>query len=77
MADKSLFDAFTAFQEKPHVTCAMIGISRRDWVASEAGQTAEQAREKMRDYRFDVLPVQEADGPQHLRLFSTRMIATI
>ena len=62
MLDKSVLNAFTAFQEKPHVTAAMIGINRRDWVAGEAGQTAEHAQEKMRDYRFDVLPVQEADG---------------
>lgn len=62
MIDKSVFDAFTAFQGKPHVTAAMIGISRRHWISCEAGQMAEQALEKMRDYRFDVLPVQETDG---------------
>ena len=62
MFEKSAFGAFAAFQEKPHVTAAMLGISRRDWVAGEAGQTAEHAQEIMRDYRFDVLPVQEADG---------------
>ncbi|GAA4020325.1 hypothetical protein GCM10022408_37890 [Hymenobacter fastidiosus] len=62
MPDKSVFDAFTAFQGKPHVTAAMIGISCRHWTACEAGQTAEHALEKMRDYRFDVLPVQEPDG---------------
>lgn len=62
MTDKSTFDAFHAFQGKPHVTAAMIGISRRDWIAGESGQTAAQAQEKMRTYRFDVLPVQDPEG---------------
>ncbi|OGX83200.1 DUF3293 domain-containing protein [Hymenobacter glacialis] len=73
MNDKSIFDAFTAFQHKPQVTAAMLGISRRDWVAGEAGQAAEQAQEKMRAYRFDVLPVQEADG-QVAGYFRTRKV---
>ena len=73
MTNKSPFDAFTAFQEKPNVNAAMIGISRRDWIAGEAGQTAEQAQEKMRVHRFDVLPVQEADG-QVSGYFRTRNV---
>ena len=73
MTNKSPFDAFTAFQERPHVTAAMIGISRRDWIIGEADQSAEQAQKKMRDHRFDVLPIQEVDG-QVSGYFRTRKV---
>lgn len=62
MIDDSIFNAFTAFQGKPLVTAAIIGISRRDWIAGVAGNTAEQAQATMRDQRFDVLPVQDEEG---------------
>ncbi|MBC6992235.1 DUF3293 domain-containing protein [Hymenobacter sp. BT491] len=56
---------FRAFQPTPHVTAAMVGISRWDWVAVPEGTSAAQALAVMRQHQFDVLPLTTPNG-QHV-----------